>query len=183
MNSGVLPCLNLPGRTLIRKEDIEKLFKKSNPKASIELNPDSYITFYQMCDEFHLSYNFVRETCHEYGLKPIVRNATKYYERDKVKEAFEHHWSLMADSKEQRKKEYARRKQQRRSKEFIPSDYPHPDSWYSFSELMNKYHMDRNQVEQYARENSIKKMHINRYCFFDKVGFDALFSTTPPFIL
>lgn len=183
MKSGLLPFIELPGKTLIKKEDIDALFKRKNQKGDVRINPDDYITYYQMCDEYHLSYNFVREVCEEACLKPIVRNTVKYFEKEKVKEAFDHHKSLMDDAKEQRKREYARRRAARRSKDFIPTDYPHPQEWYSFCELMNKYHLDRNQVEQYARENGITKMHLNRYCFFDRKGFDDLFSTTPPFRL
>jgi len=183
IKNGHLPAIDLPGRTIIKREDLDSLFSKSTSKGTIEVDLSKFTTFYKIMDEYHVSYNFAREVMHEFGLKPIVRQAVQYYQKEDVVKAFIEHERLINDSKYQRKMEYARRKQMRRSKEYIPEDYPHDPCWYSFYEVMNKYHLDRNQVEQYAREKGVRKSHINRFALFDKEGFDAIFSTTPPFDL
>jgi len=180
--SGVIACIELPGRKMISRDQLDSLFKNSTQKVPIAINFNDYITFYQMCDEYHFSYNYVRNVCKEQGLKPIIRSSIKYYKRDLVAEAFLKHGEIVAAAKAERQKEYARRKEVRKSKEYINvNEVEHSMDEYSFAEIMKIYHLDRNQVWTFAHNNEVHTRHVGRFVLFNKKEFDEIFSVTPPF--
>lgn len=182
--SGVIACIDLPGRKMISRDQLDSLFKNSTQKAPIAINFNDYITFYQMCDEYNFSYNYVRNVCKEQGLKPIIRSSIKYYKKDLVAEAFRKHSEMVAAAKAERQKEYARRKEARKSKEYVNvNEIEHSADEYSFAEIMEMYHLDRNQVWTYAHNNGVHTRHVGRFVLFNKDEFDEIFSVTPPFNL
>lgn len=184
ISSGVIACIDLPGRKMISRDQLDSLFKNSTQTAPIAINFNDYITFYQMCDEYNFSYNFVRGVCKEQGLKPIVRSSIKYYRKDLVSEAFQKHSEMVAAAKAERQKEYARRKEARKSKEYISvNEIEHSADEYSFAEIMEIYHLDRNQVWTYAHKNGVHTRHDGCFVLFNKEEFDEIFSVTPPFNL
>lgn len=180
--TGIISCVDLPGRKLISRDELDTLFKNNTHKAAVSINFNDYITFYQMCDVYHRSYNFVRNVCKEQGLKPIIRSSIKYFRKDLVKDAFYNHDLLVKDAKAERDRFYALKHEARRSHEYINEhEVEHSSEEYSYKELMTIFHMDRNQVFSYARKYGVRMRHVNRFCLFNKHDIDEIFSTTPPF--
>lgn len=180
IKSETVPVLSLPGKTLIRKNDLDRLFKKDTANKPESIDLKNYTTFYEMADKMHLSYNFVREVCHEAGLRPIVRGGVKYFEIDMARQAFEAHDEKVRQATAARRKEYDRRKQLR-NKEYINAvDCPHSEEYYSTVELMRIYHLDRNQIFGYSKKYNVEFHHEGRFALYSKKGFDEIFSVTPP---
>lgn len=134
MQRGIIKCLQLPGKTLVRKSDIERVFDNAPEYQTRERvmsdSPQGYTTV-RLCSEkykipFPTVYKYLKE--HNVPFKK-VRNKD-YYSRTHAERVLE---------------------------QKLAQEYPEIKEWYTLKEIMEKYQMTESAVLTFIYEHGIPR--------------------------
>ena len=151
LEDSTIHSLQLPGKTLIRKADIDKLFDEAEPyrkrerKLPEEKTPDGYITVKETAEKYDLSAAHVDKLFKKKGITVTVHRGKKYYSASEVA-------NLM---------------QQRAN-----ASHPEIAEWYTCKEIQEKYGLKQASVWDIVSKYCIPKKNVHGTAYYSKVHFD-----------
>lgn len=146
MASGDLKALQLKGKTIIRRSDVEKLFDDSSEytKRGHMVNASfSNYTIDQIAGKYNLDRKTVKNKCEDFGIKRLYVGRKIYYEKALVDEKF-------ADLLQ-------------------PID---TNAYYTAQEICEKYNKSYSAVIAFLNRNNIPKIKRRQNVFYSKFALD-----------
>lgn len=169
INAGILPAIQLPGKTLIRKKDILSLFESpaplrermSKPQKQKKNTPPTpapdqtaapvqcvgYISVPELARKYHVTPNTVRDYLRKFDIPDMIYRTCRYYEAEKAEKAF-------------------------RLRE--KNNHPEIKEWYTIKEIMAKYDMEMPAVYNMVHDHDIPRRHYKNSMLYSKVHVDRL---------
>lgn len=169
MRSGLIPCVQMPGKTLVRKSDLDKLFetavpytrkenaakRRFNPAFAEEkkesktfVAPDSkYLTVKEAAQKYGICDTTALKTIRKAGLKGISFRNAWFYDRDEVDRVMKSRI------------------------EFANADIT---EWYTREEIKEKYGMTDTAVWSLAYDHNIPKRRQGNKMLYSKSHVDAV---------
>lgn len=148
MASGLIHALQLRGRTIIRRSDIEKLFdetttyKKRTYGRKVTM---LYYTTQEIMDKYHIQKKTIYRRCQLNNIPKIEEGNRVYYNRTLIDKYF-------ADLEEE----------------------INPDLYYTPDEVMEKYNMTRAAVVAFAMRHKIPRINRHHEVYYSRVHIDAI---------
>ena len=152
MEGGILKCLQLPGKTLLRRSDIEILFDEANTYTIRKVpKPENAITelttIKETAERYKLSLAGVYKIFVENKIPTVKSRGKSYYSLKHVERYFE----------------------KRESESF-----PEIHSWYTVKEIEEKYHMTESEIYNLVSEHVIPKKRVHRTALYSQMHFDQV---------
>lgn len=162
LESGLVKALQLPGKTLIRKSDIDHLFDEAEPykkrersipekKAGLSSSPGiiqeekGYTTVKESAEKYDLSPAYVDKLFNKSGITVVFHRGKKYYPVSEVNSLF-------------RKRE--------------ADSHPEIKEWYTCKEIEEKYCLTQGTVRDIVSTRQIPKKNVHGIAYYSKVHFD-----------
>ena len=148
MASGLVRALQLRGRTIIRRTDIEKLFDESPSykKRSYGRKVKTlYYTTQEIIDKYHIQKKTIYRRCQLNGIPKIEEGNRVFYNRALIDKYF-------ADLEEE----------------------INPDLYYTPDEVMEKYGMTRAAVVAFAMRHNIPRINRHHQAYYSRAHIDAI---------
>lgn len=148
--AGVFKCLQLAGKTLIRKSDIEKAFDKA-PDYRKRRNPrgrkptSEYYTTAQIMEKYHVGKKCVIGRCQKHQVAKFYQGRNVYWSKADVEKYF-------ADLLEVFNRE----------------------EYYSTEEIMEKFDMSRGAVLTFVMRHRVPRVGHDKQTFYSKIHIDKL---------
>ena len=148
LSSGLIKAVQLKGKTLIRRKDIERIFDNPPEYKSRSVDPNmkkkrEYYTMRQIEEKFRCSKKAVRTRIEKYNIPKIYQGRNTYFDKALVDLHFA---ELIA--------------------EFDRRDY------YTIEQLEEKYQMSHQAVLSFVLRNKIPRITQGRSVFYSKVHVD-----------
>lgn len=151
MRAGVLKAAQLPGKTLVRKSDLDSLFVSS----------DGYKVHQKPGSASPKEYTTVKETAERYSLS--TAGAYKILKENKVPAYTikgKAYYSLSTVTSLFRQRE--------------ANSFPEITEWYTTREIQEKYGMTELAVYSFASEHGIPRKRVKRSALYSKIHIDRL---------
>ena len=148
LSSGLIKAVQLKGKTLIRRKDIERIFDNPPEYKSRSVDPNlkkkrEYYTMRQIEEKFKCSKKAIRTRIEKYNIPKIYQGRNTYFDKALVDLHFA---ELIA--------------------EFDRRDY------YTIEQLEEKYQMSHQAVLSFVLRNKIPRITQGRSVFYSKVHVD-----------
>lgn len=148
LSSGLIKAVQLKGKTLIRRKDIERIFDNPPEYKSRSVDPNlkkkrEYYTMRQIEEKYRCSKKAVRTRIEKYNIPKIYQGRNTYFDKALVDLHFA---ELIA--------------------EFDRRDY------YTIEQLEEKYQMSHQAVLSFVQRNKIPRITQGRNVFYSKVHVD-----------
>lgn len=148
LSSGLIKAVQLKGKTLIRRKDIERIFDNPPEYKSRSVDPNlkkkrEYYTMRQIEEKYRCSKKAVRTRIEKYNIPKIYQGRNTYFDKSLVDLHFA---ELIA--------------------EFDRRDY------YTIEQLEEKYQMSHQAVLSFVLRNKIPRITQGRSVFYSKVHVD-----------
>lgn len=148
MAVGIIRALQLRGRTIIRKSDIEKMFdnapdykKRSYGRKQTAL----YYTTNEVLEKYQIQKKTLYRRCKLYNIPKIEEGNRVFYNRSLIDKYF-------ADLAEE----------------------INPASYYTPEQVMEKYNMSRNAVVTFAMRHNIPRINRHHEVYYSRAHIDAI---------
>ena len=147
--SGLIKAIQLKGKTLIRRKDIENLFENAPEYKSHALEPQTkqkreYYTMRQIEEKFKCSKKAIRTRIEKFNIPKIYQGRNTYFDKALVDLHFA---ELIAD--------------------FDKRDY------YTIDQLEEKFQMSHQAVLSFVQRNKIPRIKQGRSVYYSKVHVDT----------
>ena len=148
MRDGIIKAVQLRGKTIVRRKDIENLF---DPPASYQPHSDKkqkkreYYTIRQISEKFKVTKKAILHRCEKYSIKKVYQGRNCFFDRSQVDVHFA---ELIA--------------------EFDLRDY------YTIQQLEEKYKMSHNAVLSFVQRNKIPRITQGRNVYYSRAHIDTL---------
>ena len=152
IRSGILKAIHLPGKTLVRKSDIEALFRAleeipERSESPKEKKPAEYTTVKETAERYSLSLAGVYKILQENKVPSCKLRGKTYYSLSHVTRLFT-----------------------KREKE----SFPEITEWYTCEEIMRKYGMTQSAVYCMINASGIPSKRIKKTSYYSKRHVDLL---------
>ncbi|MEA5081448.1 MAG: helix-turn-helix domain-containing protein [Dysgonamonadaceae bacterium] len=148
LNNNTLKAVQTPGKTFIRRSDIDAKFKNSEPYSSRPKRDEKIITeFYTLAEikkKYKVQDTWIYKVVRENKIPKTLINGKSIFSKKHIDKYFE-------------KKN---------------PTYPGIDEWYSVKELQEKYQLSLSAIYSFVSENNIPRKKIGRNVFYSKTHFD-----------
>jgi excisionase family DNA binding protein len=149
LKNNTLKAVQTPGKTFIRRSDIDAKFKNPEPYSSRPTSDEKTITEFYTLSEIKKKYKvqdtWIYKVVRENNIPKTLINGKSIFSKKHIDKYFE-------------KKN--------------PS-HPDIDEWYSVKELQKKYQLSLSAIYSFVSENNIPRKKIGRNVFYSKTHFDT----------
>lgn len=145
--SGTIKAVQLRGKTLVRKQDLDEWFEHApqyQARSGKAHEPSEYYTMREIIDKFHTSKKAVWHRCEKYNIPKVYKGRNTFFDRKLVDIHFA---ELIA--------------------EFNISDY------YTIDQLKEKFQMTHNAVLSFVQRNQIPRITQGRKVYYSRAHVDT----------
>jgi Bacteriophage Lambda NinG protein. len=167
LESNLIPCLRLRGRTLVRRSDVDAIFDAAPPyqkrpaaprmekkdeipdsiKGGDSTEDSRYTTAKEVAERHDLSLSGAHKILNESGITQIKHQGKLFYHTSEVEALF-----------------------RRREK----SSHPEIKEWYSCAEIQEKYGLKPTAIYEIVATYRIPSKKIHKLAYYSKIHFDAV---------
>ena len=148
MRDGIIKAVQLRGKTIVRRKDIENLFDHPasyQPHSDKKLKKREYYTIRQISEKFKITKKAILHRCEKYNIKKVYQGRNCFFDRPQVDVHFS---ELIA--------------------EFDLRDY------YTIQQLEEKYMMSHNAVLSFVQRNKIPRITQGKTVYYSRAHIDTL---------
>jgi excisionase family DNA binding protein len=148
MRDGIIKAVQLRGKTIVRRKDIENLFDHPasyQPHSDKKQKKREYYTIRQISEKFKVTKKAILHRCEKYNIKKVYQGRNCFFDRSQVDVHFA---ELIA--------------------EFDLRDY------YTIQQLEEKYMMSHNAVLSFVQRNKIPRITQGKTVYYSRAHIDTL---------
>ena len=148
MAAGIIRALQLRGRTIIRKSDIEKMFDNAPDYKKRSYGRKQTVLYYttnEILEKYQIQKKTLYRRCKLYNIPKVEEGSRVFYNRTLIDKYF-------ADLAEE----------------------INPDCYYTPEQVMEKYGMSRNAVVTFALRHNIPRINRHHEVYYSRAHIDAI---------
>ena len=148
MAAGIIRALQLRGRTIIRKSDIEKMFDNAPDYKKRSYGRKQTVLYYttnEILGKYQIQKKTLYRRCKLYNIPKVEEGSRVFYNRTLIDKYF-------ADLAEE----------------------INPDCYYTPEQVMDKYGMSRNAVVTFALRHNIPRINRHHEVYYSRAHIDAI---------
>lgn len=148
MANGIICALQLRGRTIIRRSDLEKMFDDNNGYKKRSYGRKQTVLYYttsEIMEKFHIQKKTIYRRCKMYDIPKVEEGNRVYYNRALIDKYF-------ADLIEE----------------------INPDTYYTPEQVMEKYEMSKASVLSFATRHNIPRINRHHEVYYSRAHIDAI---------
>ncbi len=148
MANGIICALQLRGKTIIRRSDLEKMFDDNKGYKKRSYGRKQTVLYYttsEIMEKFHIQKKTIYRRCKMYDIPKVEEGNRMYYNRALIDKYF-------ADLIEE----------------------INPDAYYTPEQVMEKYGMSRASVVSFAMRHNIPRINRHHEVYYSRAHIDAI---------
>ena len=148
MATGIIRALQLRGRTIIRKSDIEKMFDNAPDYKKRSYGRKQTVLYYttnEILEKYQIQKKTLYRRCRLYNIPKVAEGSRVFYNHTLIDKYF-------ADLAEE----------------------INPDCYYTPEQVMEKYGMSRNAVVTFALRHNIPRINRHHEVYYSRAHIDAI---------